>query len=61
MPCISMRRVERSRSARYSTTVPVMSWPAAPRRLVRISAQLYNSREQYRALAQVLGEALGGE
>jgi hypothetical protein len=32
--------------------VPVMSWPAAPRRLVRISAQLYYRREHYDRLAE---------
>ena len=38
--------------------VPVMSWPAAPRRLVRISAQLYNRREQYERLAEALRKEL---
>ena len=38
--------------------VPVMSWPAAPRRLVRISAQLYNRPEHYERLAQALGKEL---
>jgi len=39
--------------------VPVIAWPAPPRRLIRISAQLYNSRPQYVALAGAL-EALFG-
>jgi isopenicillin-N epimerase len=38
--------------------VPVISWPAAPRRLVRISAQLYNRREQYERLAEALRKEL---
>jgi isopenicillin-N epimerase len=38
--------------------VPVMSWPAAPRRLVRISAQLYNRPEHYERLALALGKEL---
>ena len=38
--------------------VPVMSWPAAPRRLVRISAQLYNRREHYERLAEALRKEL---
>ncbi len=36
--------------------VPIMTWPAAPGRLLRASAQLYNDESHYRAL----GEALAG-
>ena len=42
----------------YRIEVPVIAWPAPPRRLVRISAQLYNSRPQYSALAEALQEIL---
>jgi isopenicillin-N epimerase len=42
----------------WSIEVPVMSWPAAPRRLVRISAQLYNRREHYERLAEALRKEL---
>ena len=38
--------------------VPVMSWPAAPRRLIRVSAQLYNDRAQYERLAEALRKEL---
>jgi isopenicillin-N epimerase len=38
--------------------VPVISWPAAPRRLVRISAQLYNRGEHYERLAEALRKEL---
>jgi len=38
--------------------VPVMSWPAPPRRLIRISAQLYNARAQFARLADALGKEL---
>jgi isopenicillin-N epimerase len=38
--------------------VPVITWPAAPRRLVRISAQLYNRREEYERLAEALRKEL---
>jgi isopenicillin-N epimerase len=41
--------------------VPVMSWPAAPRRLIRISAQLYNRRADYERLAEALGKELAAE
>jgi isopenicillin-N epimerase len=38
----------------WGIEVPVVSWPAAPRRLLRLSAQLYNTLPQYRLLAQAL-------
>jgi len=38
--------------------VPVIPWPAPPRRLLRISAQLYNSLPQYEQLAAGLKQAL---
>lgn len=41
---------------RYGIEVPVIAWPAAPKRLLRISAQLYNGEAEYRKL----GEALRG-
>jgi len=41
--------------------VPVMSWPAAPHRLIRISAQLYNERGQYERLAEALRRELAAE
>jgi isopenicillin-N epimerase len=33
----------------------VIPWPAPPRRLLRISAQIYNRPEQYTALASAIG------
>ena len=42
--------------ARYSIEVPVIPWPAFPKRLLRISAQLHNSREQWQSLAGALRE-----
>ncbi|MFQ5750099.1 MAG: aminotransferase class V-fold PLP-dependent enzyme [Planctomycetota bacterium] len=44
---------------RFGIEVPVISWPAPPRRLLRISAQLYNAPAQYQRLAGALGELLG--
>ncbi len=38
--------------------VPVVPWPSPPRRLLRISVQLYNDLEQYERLARALPAAL---
>jgi isopenicillin-N epimerase len=38
--------------------VPVIPWPAPPKRLLRVSAHLYNSRRQYERLAEALPDAL---
>jgi isopenicillin-N epimerase len=40
--------------------VPVFAWPAPPTRVLRVSAQLYNTRDQYVRLAAVLREKLLG-
>lgn len=38
----------------HAIEAPVMLWPAPPKRLLRISAQLYNSLPQYEQLAAAL-------
>lgn len=38
----------------HGIEVPIIPWPAPPHRLLRISAQLYNSLPQYQRLAEVL-------
>jgi isopenicillin-N epimerase len=43
-----------------SIEVPIFSWPAAPARWLRVSAQLYNSKAQYDFLGQCLKERLAG-
>jgi len=40
--------------ARHRIEVPVIPWPAPPRRLLRISAQIYNEVPQYERLAAAL-------
>ena len=36
---------------KYRIEVPIISWPAAPHRVLRLSAQLYNSLPEYEQLA----------
>lgn len=50
--------LQRQLLAAYGIEVPIIPWPAAPSRLVRISAQLYNRPEQYERLASALAELL---
>ena len=45
----------------WDIEVPVMSWPAAPRRLMRISAQLYNGPADFERLAEALRRELAAE
>jgi isopenicillin-N epimerase len=40
----------------HSIEVPVIPWPQSPKRLLRVSGQLYNSLPQYERLAEALGE-----
>lgn len=43
---------------KYQIEVPIISWPAPPKRLLRLSAQLYNSLPQFERLAEALEELL---
>lgn len=51
---IGVDAFQRELFERHRIEVPVMAWPRAGKRLLRISAQIYNSSEEYRALAEVL-------
>jgi isopenicillin-N epimerase len=44
----------------HGIVAPVIFWPAAPRRVLRVAAQAYNSLDQYRRLAGVLPRLLTG-
>ena len=44
--------------AQYGIEVPVIPWPAPPKRLLRLSAQLYNSLPQYELLAKAVRQTL---
>jgi isopenicillin-N epimerase len=43
---------------RYSIEVPVMPWPHPPNRTLRVSAQLYNTINDYQRLSDALGQLL---
>lgn len=51
-------RLQDSLRERHKIEVPIISWPAPPKRLLRISAQLYNSLPQFEQLAGGLVESL---
>jgi isopenicillin-N epimerase len=44
--------------ARHGIEVPVLHWPAPPRRLLRLSAQAYNSLEEYAYLGRCVQDEL---
>lgn len=44
---------------RFGIEVPVIPWPASPRRWLRISAQIYNRPDDYERLATALPAVLG--
>jgi len=44
---------------RHGIEVPVIHWPEAPKRLLRISAQVYNEMSEYERLAEALRRELG--
>ena len=45
----------------HGIEIPVFAWPAPEQKLLRVSAQLYNRREQYEELAAVLRRILKGD
>jgi len=45
----------------WGIEVPIMRWPAPPKRMIRVSAQLYNHLPQYVRLAGALRKELAAE
>jgi isopenicillin-N epimerase len=45
----------------WGIEVPIMRWPAPPKRMIRVSAQLYNHLPQYVRLAEALRKELAAE
>ena len=58
-PPLFMDPVQDALWYRHRIELPVMAWPAPPRRLCRISAQAYNTLDDYARLAAALKEILG--
>ncbi len=46
---------------KHRIEVPIIPWPSPPERMLRISAQLYNSLPEYERLARMLALELAGE
>jgi isopenicillin-N epimerase len=46
--------LQRALREEFGIEVPLIAWPAAPKRLLRVSAQLYNSPEDFQRLARAL-------
>jgi isopenicillin-N epimerase len=55
---VPLPRLGRVLGERYSLELPVFYWPAPPKVIMRISAQVYNTPEEYDRLAQALSELL---
>ena len=60
-PPLGMDPLQEALYQRYRIEVPIIRWPGASERLVRISAQLYNDPSQYEALADALQVLLAEE
>ena len=54
-------RLQTSLVERHHVQVPIVVWPQAPRRFVRISAQIYNREAEYDRLADALVAELAAE
>ena len=46
---------------KFGVEVPIVPWPSPPKRLIRISAQLYNRPSDYHRLAEGLTDILKTE
>ena len=49
--------LQRELFEQHAIEVPLIPWPAAPKRLLRISAMLYNELAEYEALAHALAKS----
>jgi isopenicillin-N epimerase len=58
VPPLYLDPLQNRLSKKHGIEVPILYWPAHPKRLLRISAQLYNSLPQYESLANALNQEL---
>lgn len=58
MDAFDIDPLQRALFDRFAIEVPVMPWPSPPKRLLRVSAQLYNNVGDYERLASALRELL---
>ncbi len=54
MPPLYLDPLQNRLREKHGIEVPILYWPAYPKRLIRISAQLYNSLPQYELLAEAV-------
>ncbi len=59
-PPLFLDEIQRTLLERHRIEIPVFPWPAEPQRLLRLSAQLYNSIGQYEYLTATLASELAG-
>jgi isopenicillin-N epimerase len=57
-PPLYLDPLQRALFDRHAIEVPVMPWPAPPRRLLRISAQIYRQPGAFETLARAVSELL---
>jgi isopenicillin-N epimerase len=60
MPPLYLDPLQNWLREKHGIEVPILYWPAHPKRLLRISAQLYNSLPQYEKLAGALSGEFDG-
>jgi isopenicillin-N epimerase len=56
LPAFYLDELQEQLIANYHLQVPVMIWPRPPQRLLRISAQLYNTLAQFKSLTQAISD-----
>lgn len=58
LPPMSLDPLTRQLFEKYRIEVLASVWPRSPKRVIRVSAQLYNEEEQFRTLARALQDLL---